>query len=100
MKKKTFFSVFPLLLFSLLIFTGCQLEIENPNPDSGISNPGLNDNIMVIGGVRGIVIDENNQPVERASVTSGSSTTTTDRYGVFFFNNINLSKVMRKEQYN
>lgn len=100
MKKKTFFSVFPLLLFSLLIFTGCQREIENPNPDSGIINPGLNDNIMVIGGVRGIVIAENNQPVEGASVTSGSSTTTTDRYGVFFFNNINLSKAMRKEQYN
>ena len=46
---------------------------------------------MVIGGVQGIVIDENNQPVEGASVTSGSSTTTTNRYGVFFFNNINLS---------
>ncbi len=92
MKKKSFISVFTLLLFSILIFTGCQREIEDPNPDNGITNPGVNDNIMVIGGVRGIVIDENNQPVEGASVTSGSSTTTTNRYGTFFFNNINLSK--------
>lgn len=95
MKKKFFsFSAFALFIFSfsLFILTGCQRELENPNPGSGITNPVINDNIMVVGAVRGMVIDENNQPVEGASVTSGSSTATTDRYGVFFFNNINLSK--------
>ena len=93
MKKKTFsFSAFALLIFSILIFTGCQRELENPNPGGSNNNPIVNDNIMVVGAVSGTVIDENNLPVTGASVTSGSNTTTTDRYGAFFFNNINLSK--------
>ena len=96
MKKKFFsFSAFALCIFSfsLLIFTGCQREIDNPNPGGGTTtNSGVNDNIMVSGGVRGTVIDENGQPVSGASVTSGGSITTTDRYGAFRFSNINLSK--------
>ncbi len=95
MKKKIFsFSAFALCIFSisLLVFTGCQRELDNPNPGGGTTNPGINDNIMVPGGVRGSVIDENGQPVAGASVTSGGSTTTTDRYGTFRFSNINLSK--------
>jgi hypothetical protein len=39
-----------------------------------------------------VVVDENNQPVQGATVKSGANTTTTDRYGVFRFNNIQLSK--------
>ena len=95
MKKKFFsFSAFALFVFSfsLFFFTGCQRELENPNPGGSNNNPIVNDNIMVIGGVNGTVIDENNQPVSGASVTSGSNTTTTDRYGAFTFNNISLSK--------
>jgi len=94
MKKKLFsFSAFALCFFSipLLIFTGCQRELDNPNP-GGTTNSGINDNIMVSAGVRGSVIDENGQPVAGASVSSGGSTTTTDRYGTFRFSNINLSK--------
>ncbi|HEY6503622.1 MAG TPA: carboxypeptidase-like regulatory domain-containing protein [Chitinophagaceae bacterium] len=85
-----------LLSFSLLFTTGCQRELSdpgggNPNPP-GTSEPAVNDNEMVIGGVRGTVIDQNNRPVEGATVVSGSHTTTTDRYGAFTFSNINLSK--------
>lgn len=93
MKKKIFFlSAVTLLLtsFSLLLFTGCQREIDAPA--GGTTNTGVNDNIMVVAGMRGIVIDENGQPVAGAAVTSGTSTTTSDRYGVFRFNNINISK--------
>ncbi|MEI2738527.1 MAG: carboxypeptidase regulatory-like domain-containing protein [Chitinophagaceae bacterium] len=94
MKKKLLtFSALALFLlsFSLLPFTGCQREIDVPGGGAG-NNAGVNDNIMVVAGMRGIVIDENGQPVTGATVTSGTSTTTTDRYGVFRFNNINISK--------
>lgn len=76
---------------SFLLFTACQREIEDPG---GITPPtgGVDDNIMVVAGVRGVVVDENSQPVAGATVTSGTNSTTTDRYGVFRFNNINLSK--------
>ncbi len=85
------------LLLSLSIFfvTSCQMDLKDPgvnNPNTGPGANAVNDNIMVTGGVRGIVVDENNRPVEGATVSSGTNTTTTDRYGVFRFNNINLSK--------
>lgn len=92
--KRPFFHLFLggfiALTVSVFLGTGCQREIhdDNPNPPGG----GINDNIMVTAGVRGTVIDENNQPVSGATVTSGANTTTTDRYGVFRFNNISLSK--------
>lgn len=79
-----------LLTLSLIAGLGCQREIDTPG--SGSSGSGVNDNITVIAGVRGIVVDENNQAVSGATVTSGTSNTTTDRYGVFRFTNINLSK--------
>ncbi len=89
------FSAFTFLTicFSFFLLQGCQREIDGgtggPGPGGG---PAVNDNEMVVAGVRGVVIDENNQPVQGATVTSGTSNTTTDRYGVFRFNNINLSK--------
>jgi hypothetical protein len=94
MQKKLFsFSAPALFLYScyLLLLTGCQREIDIPG-GGGTSGSGVNDNITVVAGIRGTVIDENSQPVSGAIVTSGSASTTTDRYGVFRFNNINLSK--------
>jgi hypothetical protein len=85
------------LIVSLFVFlsTGCQRDLKDPGGNTnppGTTEPAVNDNQMVTGGVRGIVINENNQPVEGAVVTSGTNTTTTDRYGSFRFSNINLSK--------
>ena len=88
-----------LLISSLSIFfaTGCQRELKdpsgngNPNPPTNSGNT-VNDNITVVGSVLGSVVDENNRPVTGATVTSGNKTTTTDRYGAFRFNSINLSK--------
>lgn len=95
MRKKSFrfrnANIF-LLLLSLSLAMGCQREVQDNIPGGGNTGAGVDDNVMVVAGVRGIVVDENNQPVEGAAITSGSSTTTTDRYGVFRFNNINLSK--------
>ena len=93
MRKYSFFlmGIFvSLLSLSFLLTTGCQREIDNPGV--GTPNPVVNDNVMVTGSINGIVVDENNQPVAGGTVTSGASSTTTDRYGSFRFRNISLSK--------
>jgi hypothetical protein len=82
-----------LISFSFILTTGCQPDLENPNPGTGsTTTTTVNDNETVTGGVNGIVVDENNQPVVGATVSSGASSTTTDRYGAFRFRNISLSK--------
>jgi hypothetical protein len=96
MRKGSFsFNSILFFLFSFIILaTACQREISNETGSGGTPTPGpgVDDNVMVNAGVRGIVIDENNLPVQGATVSSGANTTTTDRYGVFKFTNINLSK--------
>lgn len=74
-----------------ILFVSCQREIEGTGGNTPV-NPGVNDNEMVTGGVTGIVVDENDRPVQGAVVYSGTNSTTTDRYGSFRFRNINLSK--------
>lgn len=98
MKKSIlYFSGILIALVSLTLFftTGCQRELQDPggtNPPPVNPGPVINDNITVVASVRGIVVDENDIPVEAAVVNSGTNSTTTDRYGTFRFNNINLSK--------
>jgi hypothetical protein len=86
------FSVFVCII--VLVF-GCQRSVDNPNPNPN-PNPGggtpVNDNEMVTASVFGVVVNENNVPVQGATVKSGTQTTTTDRYGIFRFSNISLSK--------
>jgi hypothetical protein len=89
--KKTHLHLLSVLSVTLFLFTGCQKEINDPS-GGGTTTGGVNDNIMVTGGIAGIVIDENNFPVMGATVTSGGHTTTTDRYGAFRFSNISISK--------
>lgn len=82
-----------LLILSVgLFFISCQREIKWPEQPTGNNETAVNDAERVTGGVNGIVINENNQPVAGATVKSGTNTTTTDRYGVFRFRNIQLSK--------
>lgn len=94
--RKTNLSLQPFILLSafffFLMFMGCQREINEPGGSGTGTTGGVDDNIMVTAGVRGTVIDENNQPVSGATVTSGAYSTTTNRYGVFSFSNIQLSK--------
>src|SRR6185503_14798196 len=78
----------------IILVTGCQREISGPpggtNPPPG---PGASvDDQKVMAGVRGIVVDEQDHPVMGATVTCGSKTATTDRYGTFRFSNVSLSK--------
>ncbi len=84
-------------VFIVISFFSCQKPIEwpedvlNPGP-APVTEVQVNDNELVIASVQGIVVNENNVPVQNATVKSGSQTTTTNRYGVFRFSNINLSK--------
>lgn len=88
----SFRSIAIFFLSSLFLFTACQREISHEGGGTTPATSGVDDNIMVTAGMRGIVIDEKNRPVYGATVTSGAYSTTTDRYGVFQFSNINLSK--------
>lgn len=91
--RKNLLPVLMSILGLSLLFSACQPDLENPNP-SGPTNPTnpVNDNIMVTAGIRGMVINENGQPMSGITVTSSTYTTTTDRYGMFRFNNISMSK--------
>jgi len=72
------------LFFFLSVISACQREagtgsglpIDNPTP--------------VTIGMRGIVVDDQNQPVAGAAVKCGTATTTTDRYGIFSFAGISV----------
>jgi hypothetical protein len=91
MRKKIYsFSSLALLISSLtfLLVSSCQKEASGP----GGEPPPTIDEEKVTAGIRGIVVDENDVPVVGATVTSSGKTTTTDRYGIFTFKNISLSK--------
>lgn len=84
--------IFLLIVSAGLFLFSCQREIKWPEQPAGPGETAVNDAERVTGGVNGIVINENNQPVAGVTVSSGTNTTTTDRYGVFKFRNIQLSK--------
>jgi hypothetical protein len=83
-----------LVSLSVFLFTSCQRDLQDPggNPNPPAPGTPVDDNVIVTGSVRGIVVDENDRPVTGAVVTSKTATTQTDRYGTFRFNNISLSK--------
>ncbi|TMI66117.1 MAG: carboxypeptidase regulatory-like domain-containing protein [Bacteroidetes bacterium] len=88
------------LFAALIAGIGCQQEIKEvpgstPNPNPGTETP-VNDNEMVTASVLGVVVNENNIPVQGAIVKSGTNTTTTDVHGIFRFSNISLSKANGK----
>jgi hypothetical protein len=84
--------LFLLVLSAGLFLFSCQREIKWPDQPALPNEPAVNDAERVTGGVNGIVVNENNQPLAGVTVRSGTNTTTTDRYGVFQFRNIQLSK--------
>ena len=88
--KNIFLRRISFLTLSFLLAT-CKPEYSVENGltlNSGV----VDDNLKVTAGISGIVIDENGQPVSGALVTSGTASTQTDRYGVFHFGNISISK--------
>jgi Carboxypeptidase regulatory-like domain len=81
------------ILLVLAIAFGCKRnEVIDDNPTTpGVVVP-VNDATQVTASVSGIVLDETNNPIANAVVTSGAANTTTNANGIFVFNNISLSK--------
>src|SRR3954469_15272215 len=78
-------------LIAVLFFFSCQKDIDsNPNPDNGIV-PDFTTKVTA-SSVSGFVTDENDAAVPGASVTVGSSNTTTDQYGYFEVKNVLVVK--------
>jgi hypothetical protein len=79
-----------LFLFSAIAFTvSCK---RNNNIIPATPETTVNDSETVTASVTGIVVNENNIPVQGAAVKLGNQNTTTDLYGMFRFKNISISK--------
>lgn len=86
--------MYQLLQFRKLIplFAGIIFLISCRRDDNFNPNPPVDDLSQVQAGVAGIVVDEKGLAVEGALIKCGSSSTTTDRFGIFRFNSVSLSK--------
>ncbi|MEO6669055.1 MAG: carboxypeptidase-like regulatory domain-containing protein [Ferruginibacter sp.] len=80
-----------LVLLSLFSLGSCQKDLDNFVPDNNNIGQILNPS-PVQASVSGVVMDENNTPVQGATVKSGANTSTTDSRGLFRFNNITIDK--------
>ena len=88
--KKFFFQNLLLVSAMLLAFVSCQKELSD-----GINTPGnttVDLGSKVRSSVSGFVTDENDNPVQGASVKVGVQTITTDEYGFFEAKNVEVSK--------
>lgn len=74
------------VLASSVAFYACNKYKDALPPSSD-----LPEDKIVIASVQGSVLDENGLPVQGATVTSGTASTTTDENGVFNFSDISLS---------
>src|SRR4051812_16111378 len=78
-------------VLTAIIFQNCQRDTQTP-ADFNNNNNQNNNNPTVTAGIRGTIVDENSQPIEGATVISGSNSTTSDRYGNFSFNNLTMTR--------
>lgn len=85
MKKKVLFPLGLLLLAFSLIHFACQKEIRADLPNPAVTE-------MLLTNVTGRVVDENQLPVEGATVKAGTSVVTTDINGDFRIDNVLLDK--------
>lgn len=78
-----------LLLFApALFFLSCRRDTNGPSNEGPIAI----DAARVTASITGVVVNESNIPQAGVTVTSGDNTATTDRYGMFRFSNISVSK--------
>ena len=77
-----------LAFLTLLLVNSCNKSNTIDAPAETV----VNDLETVIASVKGIVVNENNLPVQGATVKCGTATTTTDIYGMFDFKAINISR--------
>lgn len=85
-----------LLTGCIMLLSACDkkmVTVDNPpetnNPSTGA--PPVSDK-KVKAGVQGIVTDANNDPLAGARVLCGDQNTTTDKYGAFRFQNVDMTE--------
>jgi hypothetical protein len=89
MKKS--FTYLILASICLFIHASCKKNVTPDVPDTGAEQP-VSDTAKVSTTVYGVVLDENGNPVSSISVQCGLENTVTNNFGVFYFNNIQVSK--------
>ena len=77
------------VLFTAALFTGCKKNTDIPATDNG-NPPDLTTKVK--SSVSGFVTDENDLPVNIATVQIGTATITTDKYGYFEATNVDVVK--------
>ncbi len=83
--------IIALFFFAILIFSACQKSPSfSEEPTIILPTPDLT--TKVTSSVSGFVTDENEAVVSNASVLVGTTTTTTDKYGYFEANNVQMVK--------
>lgn len=93
--SKKLSSLLVFFMASMILFSSCKKDIDaetnNPPVVPGEKYP-IPAATPVTGSVSGLIVNENNQAVDAATVSIGSNTTTTDARGNFSLNNITLDK--------
>ena len=86
MKLTLRYAAYFLLFFALLANYQCQKNPQDvPQPIDPLAE-------KVTASIKGRVTDENNKPVNNASVVAGTTTTTTNINGFFELSNVPLAK--------
>nr|AUN35684.1 RTX toxin-related Ca2+-binding protein [uncultured bacterium] len=93
MMKFKHLHAFILVCCTVIVFS-CKKNIDTPAVTPPATNSGFNIPAAtpVTGRISGIVVDENNAPVQNAEVIFGGTTYTTDTKGFFHINNVVLDK--------
>lgn len=73
------------VMFAVLLLTACKKN-DAPRPEFPDFETKVNINL------NGVVLDENNNVVQGATVKAGNQTTVTDDYGLFSFTNVQVVK--------
>ena len=82
-----------IIVSAAVLIGGCEKKFTiSDTPTQQQPDPVVTDNVKVAASVSGMVVDENDVPVMGAAVSGGGSTTTTNKYGIFRFDNISLAE--------
>ncbi len=95
-KSKMMKNIGIIWLFLVLVLAGCRKDVNTTTTTEHIPEPyiieGYEPTVLnVTTSLRGLVQDENQQAVEGALVKMGTLTTTTNKFGHFFFNNTTMN---------
>jgi hypothetical protein len=84
--------IYIISLFSVLLFTSCHKDTDSDIKSEDITTFSAKVYKEVNGSILGYVYDENNNPVADATVATYSTTTKTNKHGVFLIKNAKMDQ--------